>query len=75
MSRYDDYATGNLIDYLYHLKYYKHIGIDLSRQTITTISQQINFTEKLEDGAAMFFVSKKQQKTILNFSLNSLIVT
>ena len=36
----------------------------------------MNFTEKLEkdDGATMFSIAKKQQKTTLNFSLNSLIV-
>ena len=33
-SRNDDYTTGNLLDYLYHKKYYKLIGIDLSRQKI-----------------------------------------
>ena len=92
MSRNNDYTTGNLLDYLYHQNryitgnllhnlyhqnYYKLTGIDLSRQTNTSIPQQINFTGKLEedDGATMFFVSKKQQKTILNFSLDSLIVT
>ena len=32
MSRNDDYTTGNLIDYLYHQKYYKRIGTDLSKQ-------------------------------------------
>ena len=31
MSRNDDYMTGNLLDYFCHQKYYKHIGIDLSR--------------------------------------------
>ena len=38
--------------------------------------QKINFVGKLEedDGAVMFFIAEKQQKTILNFSLNSLIV-
>ena len=47
-------------------------GIDLSRQTNTSIPQQINFTGKLEDddGGTVFFVSEKQQKIILNFSLN-----
>ena len=42
-----------------------------------SIPQQINFTEKLEedDGATMFFIAEEQQKAILNFSLNSLIVT
>ena len=47
MSRNDDYATGNLLDYLYHQKYYKLIAIDLSRQTNTSLLQQINFTGKL----------------------------
>ena len=62
---------------MYDQDYYKLIGIDLSRQTNTNIPQQINFTGKLEedDGAVMFFIAEKQQKTILNFSLDSLIVT
>ena len=76
MSRNNDNTTGNLLDYLSHQKY-KLIGINLLRQTNTSIPQQINFTGKLEayDGAAMFFVSEKEQKTILNFSLDSLIAT
>ena len=67
----------NLLDYLYHQNYYKRIGIDLSRQTNTYIPQQINFVGKLEegDGGTTLFVSEKQQKTILDFSLDSLIVT
>ena len=67
MSRNDDYTTGNLLDYLYHQKYYKLIGKDLSRQTNTNIPQQINFVEKLEedDGATLFFIVKKQQKTVV----------
>ena len=44
MTRNDDYTSGNLLDYLYHQNYYKFIGIDLSRQTNTTIPQQTNFT-------------------------------
>ena len=42
-----------------------------------SIPQKINFVRKLEkdDGATMTFVSQKKQKTILNFSLDSLIVT
>ena len=77
MTRNNDYTTGNLLDYLNHLKYYKLIGIDLSRQTNTSIPQQINFTRKLEedDGSTMFFITEKQQKTILNFCLDSLIAT
>ena len=73
MSRNDNYTTGNLLDFSYHQNYYKLIRIDLSRQTNTRISQQINFVGKLEkdDGATMFFIAEKQQKTILNFSLDS----
>ena len=39
--------------------------------------QQINFIRKLGegDGATMSFIDEKQQKTILNFSLDLLIVT
>ena len=75
MSRNDDYTTANLLDYLYHEKYYKLIGVDLSRQTNTSIPQQINFIWKLEedDDATKIFVSEKQQKAILNFSLDSFI--
>ena len=67
--------TWNLLDYLYHQIYYNLIGIDVSEQL--NIAQQINFLGKLEedDGATIFFVSEKQQKAILNFSLDSLLVT
>ena len=77
MSENNDYTIVNLLDFSYHQNYHKLIGIDLSIQTNTTISQQINFTGKLQedDGAIMFFIAEKQQKTILNFSLDSLIVT
>ena len=77
MLRTDDYTTGNFLDFSYHQHYYKVIAIDLSRQTNTNIPQQINFVGKLEedDGATMFFIAEKQLKTILNFSLDSLIVT
>ena len=72
-----DYTTGNVLEYLHHQNYYKLIGIDLSRQKNTSIQQRINFVGNLEeeDGATMFFVSEKQQKTILNIFLDSLIVT
>ena len=65
----DDYTTDNLLDYLYHQKYYKHIGIDLSRQRNRTILFRINFTGKLEedDGTTMSFIAEKQQTIILFF--------
>ena len=77
MSRNDDYTTGNLLDFSYYQNYYKLIGIYLSRQTNASIPHQINFVGKLEedDGATMFFIAEKQHKTILNFSLDSLILT
>ena len=79
MSRNDDYTTGNLLDFSYHQNFYELIGIDLSRQTNTNIAQQVNFTGKLEEeeegDATRFFIGEKPQKTILNFSLDSLIVT
>ena len=61
MSTNNEYTTGKLLDYLYCQNYYKLIGIDLSRQTNTSIPQQINFTGILEedDGAAMFLIAEK----------------
>ena len=72
MSRNNDCTTGSLLDYLYHQKYYKLITIDLSRKRNTSIPQEINFVGKFveDDGATMFFIAEKQQKTILNFSLD-----
>ena len=60
MSRNDDYTTGNLLDFSYHQNYYKLFGIDLLRQTNTSIPQQISFTGNLEedDGATMFYLLK-----------------
>ena len=62
MSRNTDYTTGNLLDYFYHKHYYyKLSGLYLSKQTNTSILQQINFTWKLEedDGMTMFFITEK----------------
>ena len=76
MLRNNNYTKENLLDYLYHLKYYKFIDTDLSRQANASIPQQIDFKGKLDenDGATMFFTAEKQQKIILNFSLASLSV-
>ena len=62
MSRNDDYTTGNLLDYLYHQKYYKLTDIDLSRQANSNIPQQINFIGKLEEdeGGTMSFITEKK---------------
>ena len=66
MSKNDGHTAGNLLDYLYHPKYCKLIGTDLSRKTNTSISQRINFIGILgkDEGAAMFFIDEKQQKKL-----------
>ena len=71
MSRNDDYTTRTLLDYSYHENYYKLIGIDLSRQTNTSIPYQINFTGKLEedDGVKMFY-----SKTFFRFIKRNRII-
>ena len=57
----NNHTTENLLEYLYHQNYYKLRFRDLSRQTNTTIPQQINFTEKLEEdnSAITFFITEK----------------
>ena len=69
MLKNDNYTTRYLLDYLYHQKYQKLIGIDLSRQTNTNISQKINLLRKLEedDGATMFFRIIQKQKQDYGF--------
>ena len=56
MSRNKDSATGNLLDYLYHLNYEKLISIHISRQTNASISKQTNFKGQLDkdDGTTIF---------------------
>ena len=74
MSRNNDYTTRNLLDYSQQRNYYKPI---ISRQKNMSIPQQINFVGKLreDDGAKMFFIAEKQQKTNLKFSKDTLNVT
>ena len=77
MSRNHDYITGNLLDHLYRQEYYKPIDVYLSKQTNTTIPQQINFAEKLEDddSTTMFLSLKSFKKIILNIYLDLLNVS
>ena len=49
ISRNNNYTTGNVLYYLYHQKYFKLIGGDLSRETNTSILQQINFVGRLHE--------------------------
>ena len=56
----NDYTTGKLLDYLYHQIYYKLSGIYLSRQTHTNVSQQINFTGKVDEDVDATMKSRKK---------------
>ena len=64
ISRNNDDTTGNLLDYFYHQKCYKLTGIDLSRETNTSVAQQINFVRKLEkdDAATKLLLLKNSKK-------------
>ena len=75
MSRNNDDTTGSLLHHSHHQNHYKHIDIDLLRQTNTNIPQENNLTGQLaDDSATMFFIAEKQQKNYLKFSLDSLIL-
>ena len=74
MSINNYYTMGNLLDFLCRQNYYKLIRINFSRQINMSIPQRLNFVERLEedDGTTLL---KNSKKTVLNFSLDSLIVT
>ena len=74
MSRNNDYATGNLLDFVYFKENYRLIAIDLCKQTKLNDPQQINFIGKLENqdnGATMFFINEKAEETTFAFLQNS----
>ena len=73
MSKKGDYTTASLLDYLYYQNNYKFIGIDLSRQTNTTIPQKTNFVEELEESNGEVMVKQKSNYSKLSF--DSLIVS
>ena len=69
------YTRGNLLDYEYFKEHYKLIAIDLSKQIELESKdkkQQINFIGNLDsdDGAVMFFIIEKSEKTIIEFLQN-----
>ena len=72
VSRNNEYATGNLLNYDYFKKHYKIIAIDLSKQQVLQenedLIQQINFIGKLEEAANVFIIIEKKENTILEFS-------
>ena len=64
MSGNDDYATGNLLDNLYHQNFYELICRDLSRQKNSNFPQEIDFKGILEKnyGLTMFLLLKSSKK-------------
>ena len=74
VSRNNEFATGNLLDYDYFKKHYKLIAIDLSKQQVLQenedLTQQINFIGRLEEEANVFIIIEKKENTILKFSQN-----
>ena len=76
MSNNNDYATGNFLDFVYFKENYKLIAINLSKQAKLKDRQQINFIRKLykDNGATMFFIIEKSEKTSFNFLQNSVAI-
>ena len=68
MSNSTDYTTGNFLNFAYLKENYRLIAIDLSKQTKLKDLQQINFIGKLDEanGATMFFIIEKSEKTTFN---------
>ena len=70
ISRNNEYATGNLLDYDYFKEHYKLIAIDLSKQQVLQenedLIQRINFIGRLENAANVFIIIEKKENTILN---------
>ena len=70
----DDYATGCLLDYIYFLKYYKMIAVDLSKQQVLDADpkgiQQINFTANLDipGRTRIYFILEEARETVFDFS-------
>ena len=66
ISKNNECATGNLLDYDYFKKYYKLIAIDLSKQHVLRenedLMQQINFISRLEQDANVFIIIEKKNK-------------
>ena len=79
MSKNNDYATGNLLDYEYFSKHNRLIAINLSKQIKLenpNLKQQINFIGELErnESATVFFIIEEKEETTFDFSQNSVTV-
>ena len=79
MSKNNDYATGNPLDYEYFSKHNRLIVINLSKQIKLenpNLKQQINFIGELErnESATVFFIIEEKEETTFDFSQNSVTV-
>ena len=65
VSRNNEHAASNLLDYDYFKKY-KSIAMDLSKQQVLQenedLIQQINFIGRLEEAANVFIIIEKKNK-------------
>ena len=78
MSKNNDYTTGNILDFANFKEYYRLIAIDLSKQTKLKDPLQIDFIGKLEgqnNGATIFFITEKSEKTTFEFLQNSVSIS
>ena len=70
MSRSNDNASGNLLDFTYFKENYRLNAIDLSQQNKLKDPQQIKLSGKLEEqnnGTTIFSSLKNQKKLLLKF--------
>ena len=74
LIRSDILRTGNKFNFDHFSEHYKLIAIDLSKQKSDLKNQQINYTGKLEQNPAIFFISEEKETTGLNFLQNSLTI-
>ena len=78
MSKKNDSATGNLLDYEYFKDHNQLIAINLNKQTELEnldLKQQISFIGSFEENnATMFFIIDKKEETSFDFLQNSLVV-
>ena len=70
MSRNNDHITGSLLEYLYHQKYYKHIGTDYEDKQIQVFLKKWMFWKNYKRRMVQqcFFLvksSKKLSETVL----------
>ena len=66
--------NGNKIDFDSFSEHYKLIAIDLNKQKSDLKNQQINFNDKSEQNATIFFIIEEKETTGLEFLQNSLTI-